>query len=106
MSLSLQRLLQDGLAARQLTLDRVDRDPADGRELSISETVDVVESEQDARLARHRVQRGRQIEPLHRCTAAPARQLFGKSAAAPAQFRSEERRVGKEGRSGWTPGRE
>src|SRR5436309_3688260 len=86
MSLLLQRSLQDRLTSRELTLDRVDRDPSDGRELAVPEPVHVVQREQDARLARHRVQRARQVEPLDGRAAAAARRLLGGRAAATAQL--------------------
>src|SRR6266446_5271995 len=86
MSLFLQRFLQDCFASRELTLDRVDGDPSDGRELPVPETVHVMQREQHARLARHRVQRARQVQPLDRRAASPPRQLFGRRAAPPAQL--------------------
>src|SRR5206468_179261 len=56
-SLFLQCLLQNRLAAGELTLDRVDRDSPDRCELPIREPVHVMERQQHARLAGHRAER-------------------------------------------------
>src|SRR2546427_2106083 len=86
MSLSLQGLFQDCLAPRELTLDRVDRDSPDRRELPIREPVHVVERQQHTRFARHGVERPREIHPLDRRPGLPAGERLGRRAPAPAKL--------------------
>src|SRR5207244_11645656 len=61
-----QRRLQDGLAAGELTLDRVDGDAPDAGKVLVREPVDVVERQEQPRLPRHPVESARQVDPLHR----------------------------------------
>src|SRR3989304_1037298 len=51
-TVSLQARSKDGLAPRELALDRVHRDAADGRELPVRKPVHVAEREEQTRLAR------------------------------------------------------
>src|SRR4051812_49079440 len=60
---SIERRAQDRLAARELTLHGVDGDAADGGELAVREAVHVVQGEEDACLARHRLERAAHVDP-------------------------------------------
>src|SRR5437762_2312730 len=64
MSSALERRLQDDLAARELTLDGVDGNAADLRELRVREPVDVVQCDQNARLVRHAGEGAREVDAL------------------------------------------
>src|SRR5437867_374935 len=60
-----QRRLQDGLAAGELTLDRVDGDAPDAGKVLVRKPVDVVERQDQPRLPRHPVETARLAYPLH-----------------------------------------
>src|SRR3989454_3383977 len=86
MALFLQRLFQDCLAPRELTLDRVDGDPSDRRELPVREAVHVVQREQHARLPGHAGERASEIHALHRMARPPPGERLGRSPSASTQL--------------------
>src|SRR2546422_11647358 len=61
----IERLMENRLASSELALHRIHADPANPRQLTVGQAVDVAAREEDAGLARHALERALEAHRFH-----------------------------------------
>src|SRR5262249_59505286 len=61
----IERLMENRLASSELALHRIHADPANPRQLTVGQAVDVAEREEDAGLAGHALERALEVHRFH-----------------------------------------